>query len=72
MIKKILAKKGIGIVATHDLEVCNTASDFPEQLSNKCFEVEIINDDLVFDYKLREGICKNKSATFLMKKMGVI
>lgn len=72
VIKKILAKKGIGIVATHDLEVCNTASDFPEQLSNKCFEVEIINDDLVFDYKLREGICKNKSATFLMKKMGVI
>jgi len=27
---------------------------------------------LHFDYKLRDGICKNKSATFLMKKMGVI
>ena len=72
VLKKILAKRGIGIVATHDLEVCNTTSEYPEQLSNKCFEVEIVNDELVFDYKLREGICKNKSATFLMKKMGVI
>ncbi|MFT4645731.1 MAG: hypothetical protein ACI8ZX_002149, partial [Planctomycetota bacterium] len=33
---------------------------------------EIVNNELVFDYKLREGICKNKSATFLMKKMEVI
>ena len=72
VLKKILTKKGIGIVATHDLEVCNTTADYPEQLSNKCFEVEIINNELVFDYKLRDGICKNKSATFLMKKMGVI
>lgn len=72
VIKKIITKQGIGIVATHDLEVCNTTAQYPEQLSNKCFEVEIINDELVFDYKLREGICKNKSATFLMKKMGVI
>jgi energy-coupling factor transporter ATP-binding protein EcfA2 len=72
VLKKILVKRGIGIVATHDLEVCNTTVLYPEQLSNKCFEVEIINDELVFDYKLRAGICKNKSATFLMKKMGVI
>ena len=72
VIKKIVAKNAIGIVATHDLEVCNTTQEYPEQLSNKCFEVQIINDELVFDYKLREGICKNKSATFLMKKMGVI
>lgn len=72
VIKKIVGKKGIGIVATHDLEVCNTTEEYPEKLLNKCFEVEIINDELVFDYKLREGICKNKSATFLMKKMGVI
>ncbi|WP_299247496.1 DNA mismatch repair protein [uncultured Cytophaga sp.] len=72
VIKKIVSKQGIGIVATHDLEVCNTTEAYPNQLSNKCFEVEIIQDELVFDYKLRAGICQNKSATFLMKKMGVI
>ena len=72
VIKKMIAKKAIGAIATHDLEVCKTTEEFPKILSNKNFEVEIVKNELVFDYKLREGICKNKSATFLMKKMGVI
>lgn len=72
VIKKVIAKKAIGAIATHDIEVCLTRNDFPETLINKCFEVEIINNDLHFDFILRDGICKNKSATFLMKKIGVI
>ncbi|MGK4568572.1 MutS-related protein [Flavobacterium sp. 3HN19-14] len=72
VVKKMIAKNAIGAIATHDIEVCLTTNEFPEKLTNKCFEVEIINDDLHFDYKLRDGICKNKSATFLMKKMEII
>jgi DNA mismatch repair ATPase MutS len=68
----VISKKAIGAIATHDIEVCLTTNDYPNTLTNKCFEVEIENDELHFDYKLRDGICKNKSATFLMKKMGVI
>jgi DNA mismatch repair ATPase MutS len=72
VIEKIIRKKAIGAIATHDLEVCLTTAAHPENLVNKCFEVEIINDELCFDYKLRDGICKNKSATFLMQKMEII
>ena len=72
VVKKVIGKKAIGAIATHDIEVCLTTNDYPNILTNKCFEVEIINDELHFDYKLRDGICKNRSATFLMKKMGVI
>ncbi|PWB24091.1 MutS-related protein [Flavobacterium sp. HTF] len=72
VVKKIIAKKAIGAIATHDIEVCLTTNEYPEILTNLCFEVEIQNNDLHFDYKLRNGICKNKSATFLMQKMGVI
>ncbi|TDD73864.1 MutS-related protein [Flavobacterium caseinilyticum] len=72
VVKKVIGKKAIGAIATHDIEVCLTTNDYPNILTNKCFEVEIINNDLHFDYKLRDGICKNRSATFLMKKMGVI
>jgi hypothetical protein len=72
VVKKVIAKKAIGAIATHDIEVCLTTNEFPDILTNKCFEVEINNDELHFDYTLRDGICKNKSATFLMKKMGVI
>lgn len=72
VVKKVIAHKAIGAIATHDIEVCLTTNEYPDILTNQCFEVEIVNDDLHFDYKLRDGICKNKSATFLMKKMGVI
>ena len=72
VIKKIISKNAIGSIATHDLEVCQTTNDYPNKLINKCFEVEIINNDLSFDYILKDGICKNKSATFLMKKMEII
>jgi len=72
VVKKIIAKNAIGAIATHDIEVCLTTNEYPDILTNQCFEVEIQNNDLHFDYKLRNGICKNRSATFLMQKMGVI
>ncbi len=72
VIKKLATQNCYGVVATHDLEICNLASEYEGVLSNKCFEVEIVDNDLYFDFKLREGVCRNKSATFLMKKMGII
>lgn len=72
VIQKIISLSAVGGIATHDLEVCRMTDQYPDKLENKNFEVEIINDELVFDYKLRDGICQNKSATFLMKKMEII
>ena len=72
VVKKIITQKAIGAIATHDIEVCLTTNTYSEILTNQCFEVEIRDNDLFFDYKLRKGICQNKSATFLMQKMGVI
>ena len=72
IIERLLSLKAIGIVATHDIEVCKTADCYPEQLQNKCFESYIHEGELSFDYKLREGICQNKNATFLMEKLGII
>ncbi|MFB9075822.1 DNA mismatch repair protein [Flavobacterium procerum] len=72
VVKKIISKNAVGAIATHDIEVCLTTNEYPEKLKNQCFEVEIQNNELHFDYKLRDGICKNKSATFLMQKIGVI
>jgi ABC-type lipoprotein export system ATPase subunit len=72
VIKKMIHKNAIGAIATHDTEVCLTTDEFPKQLVNKSFEVAIVDNELYFDYKLRDGICQNKSATFIMKKWGVI
>jgi MutS domain V len=72
VLKKMVSKQAIGAIATHDIEVCNTTDEYPKDLMNKCFEVEMLGSELHFDYRLREGICQNKSASFLMGKMGII
>ncbi|UVD78810.1 DNA mismatch repair protein MutS [Myroides albus] len=72
VIHKLIREQTYGVIATHDLEVCNTTAEYPEVLINKCFEVEIKQDDLHFDYKIRDGVCQNKNATFIMKKMNII
>ena len=72
VIKRMIGLNAIGAIATHDIEVCELADEYPSQLVNRCFEAQIENNELYFDYKLRDGICKNKSATFLMEKMGVV
>jgi hypothetical protein len=69
--ERMIAQKATGIIATHDLKVCDLTTQYPDYLRNMCFEVEMTTDNLIFDYKLREGVCVNKSASFLMKKMGI-
>ncbi|MDR0802082.1 DNA mismatch repair protein MutS [Fluviicola sp.] len=72
IVEQMVRLNAIGMIATHDLEVCETTKAHPAYLCNKCFEVEIRDNDLFFDYILRDGICRNKSATFIMKKYQII
>lgn len=72
VIKRMISLNAIGAIATHDIEVCALSEEYPSKLVNRCFEAQIEDNELYFDYKLRDGICKNKSATFLMEKMGVV
>jgi DNA mismatch repair ATPase MutS len=61
-----------GLIATHDLALTNMAGKFPDKIKNICFEVNIENDVMSFDYKLRAGVTKNMNALFLMKQMQII
>jgi len=72
VIEKMVQCKATGMIATHDLEVCSVENKYPNVLTNKSFEGVIANDELSFDYKLRNGICQNKNATFIMQKMEII
>lgn len=72
LIRKLVAARACGIIATHDLTVSELADVYPGYISNKCFESSIVNDELIFDYKLKDGVCTKLSASFLMTKMGII
>jgi len=45
--------------------------EFPGNVVNKCFEIEIDGENISFDYKLRDGITRKMNAAVLMKQMGI-
>jgi DNA mismatch repair ATPase MutS len=71
-LKKIVGLNGTGMVATHDTSICEMEKDFPKNVINKCFEIEIDGEQIKFDYKLNYGITLKMNAALLMKQMGII
>jgi len=72
LINKLVNLKGNGVIATHDIELAGLANEFPDNIRNLCFEIEIINNQLDFDYKIKPGFCTTMNASFLMENMGII
>ncbi|MBN2637306.1 MAG: hypothetical protein JXR61_13620 [Prolixibacteraceae bacterium] len=70
--RRLLKYHSVSLIATHDLKLSEMEKEYPHQIKNRCFEIRIENDEMVFDYKLSEGVTKTMNATFLMKKMGII
>jgi hypothetical protein len=72
LVEKLIRLRGNGIVATHDLNLTELAETFPQNIINKCFDVQLSDEKLIFDYKLHNGVTHTMNASFLMKKMGII
>ncbi|MCA1760015.1 MAG: hypothetical protein LC658_09620, partial [Bacteroidales bacterium] len=72
LIRKLLDLKAVALIATHDLKISEMEEEYPQMVFNKCFEIKLEDDDMVFDYLLTDGVTKTMNATFLMKKMGII
>jgi len=70
-VQRLVSFNSTGIIATHDLSLCQLESELP-QIRNHYFDAEIVNDELHFDYKFKDGVCKNMNASFLLKKMGIV
>ncbi|MBO3096943.1 MutS-related protein [Gelidibacter pelagius] len=70
-VEKLVASHATGIIATHDLSLCEIEKEL-EEVKNYYFDAEIINNELYFDYTFKTGVCKNMNASFLLKKMEII
>lgn len=60
-----------GIIATHDLSLCVLANE-DSAFKNMYFDSTINGNELSFDYKINEGVCKNMNASFLLKQMKLV
>jgi MutS domain V/MutS domain III len=71
LIKQLIKHKAPAIIATHDVELAKIKQEYPGNILNYHFDVQVSNDELYFDYKLKEGICSSLNASILMKKIGI-
>ncbi|MGA8854893.1 MAG: DNA mismatch repair protein MutS [Christiangramia sp.] len=70
-VQRLVGTNSTGIIATHDLSLCEISTEL-EQVKNFYFDAEIVNDELHFDYHLKDGVCQNMNASFLLRKMKIV
>ncbi|MFC4230548.1 hypothetical protein ACFOW1_01505 [Parasediminibacterium paludis] len=71
LIQQLIKQNAVAILATHDVELAKEANNHPQNITNYHFDVQVANDELYFDYKLKDGICKSLNASILMRKIGI-
>lgn len=71
LIKQLIKHKAPAIIATHDVELAGIKNEYPSNILNYHFDVQVSNEELYFDYKLKEGVCTSLNASILMKKIGI-
>jgi hypothetical protein len=72
LIKKILQFYCLSFIATHDTELGILSESYPGAVENFCFESELTDAGLHFDFTMRKGVAQTKNATYLMQQMGII
>jgi DNA mismatch repair ATPase MutS len=60
------------LIATHDIELGVLSQKHQGIIENFCFESELSDTGLIFDFIMHKGVAQTKNATYLMKKMGII
>ena len=71
LVKQLIREQAVAVIATHDVELANLEGQYNAAITNYYFDVQVENDELYFDYKLKNGICKSMNASILMKKIGI-
>ena len=71
LIKQLHERNAAGLVSTHDLELGAMEQEHPEYISNYSFNSTIEGNKIIFDYKLKAGICRSFNASKLMQLMGI-
>jgi DNA mismatch repair ATPase MutS len=69
-IRALAREQGIGLIATHDLELVHLEEEIP-QVRNLHFREEVVNGRMRFDYTLRPGPSPTTNALRIMELEGL-
>lgn len=70
LILQLKKRNTAGIISTHDVEL-GDEFEGNEFVKNYSFSSEMIDNQLVFDYKLKNGVCHSFNASELMRRIGI-
>ncbi len=70
IVKSLIGKTGVGLIATHDLDLTRLAEEHPEIL-NYHFQDDVREEKLAFDYRLRSGPSSTTNALKIMTIEGL-
>jgi DNA mismatch repair ATPase MutS len=70
-IEKLIDQQTPALFATHDLQLSEMIADYPEQVRNYHFDIQINEGEMNFDYKLKHGPCTTFNAALLLKEIGL-
>ncbi|AYL98969.1 MutS-related protein [Mucilaginibacter celer] len=71
VIEQLISKKAVGMVATHDLQIAQLETKYPDYVRNFYFDIQVVNGEMLFDYKIKHGECKTFNASLLLKQIGI-
>lgn len=71
VIEKLVNQKAVGIVATHDLQIAKLENEYPGYIRNFYFDIQVVNGEMRFDYKIKPGECTTFNASLLLKQIGI-
>lgn len=71
-IKKLSEPWSITLVSTHDFELCNLEEDDKICAVNYHFAEHYENNEIKFDYNIRDGRCVTTNAKVLLKMAGIV
>ena len=71
VIETLVRQNAVGMVATHDLQLAELENKYPAYIRNFYFDILVVNGEMLFDYKLKDGECKTFNASLLLKQIGI-
>lgn len=71
VIEQLIARQGVGLVATHDLQLAQLEQQYPDYVRNFYFDIQVQNGEMIFDYKIKPGECKTFNASLLLERIGI-
>jgi DNA mismatch repair ATPase MutS len=70
LVAQLLPTQGFGLISTHDIELA-ALGEKEARVQNYSFHSEIQDQEILFDYRLKEGACPSFNAHKLMELMGI-